>query len=60
MPGNPRETITMAERRFPVQIRVGVPAAGFGTRHTQMTAWLDESCGSDGWAMVLARIASAK
>jgi hypothetical protein len=43
--------ITMAERRFPVRIRVGVPAAGFGTRHTQMTAWLDENCGSDGWAM---------
>jgi len=37
MPGNPREMITMAERRFPVRIRVGVPAAGFGTRHTQMT-----------------------
>jgi hypothetical protein len=51
MPGNPREMITMAERRFPVGIRVGVPAAGFGTRHTQMTAWLDENCGSDGWAM---------
>jgi hypothetical protein len=23
----------------------------FGQRHTQMTAWLDENCGSDGWAM---------
>jgi hypothetical protein len=28
-----------------------VPAAGFGTRYTQITAWLDENCGSDGWAM---------
>jgi hypothetical protein len=43
--------ITMAERRFPVRIRVGVPATGFGTRHTHMTTWLDENCGSDGWAM---------
>ena len=51
MPGNPREMITIAERRFPIRIRVGVPATGFGTRHTQMTAWLDENCGSDGWAM---------
>jgi hypothetical protein len=51
MPGNPREMTTMAERRFPVRIRIGVPPSGFGQRHTQMTAWLDENCGSDGWAM---------
>jgi hypothetical protein len=25
MPGNPREIVTMAERRFPVRIRIGVP-----------------------------------
>jgi hypothetical protein len=25
MPGNPREIITMAERRFPARIRIGVP-----------------------------------
>lgn len=51
MPGNPREMVTMAERRFPVRIRIGVPPGGFGQRHAQMTAWLDENCGADGWAM---------
>ena len=51
MPGNPREMITMAERRFPVRIRLGVPPGGFGQRYAQMTAWLDENCGADGWAM---------
>jgi hypothetical protein len=51
MPGNPREIITMAERRFPVRIRIAVPPGGFGRRHAEMTAWLDENCGADGWAM---------
>ena len=51
MPGNPREMITMAERSFPVRGRIGVPPGGLGRRHAQMTAWLDENCGSDGWAM---------
>ena len=51
MPGNPREMITMAERRFPVRIRIAVPPNGLGQRHTQITAWLDENCGADGWAM---------
>jgi hypothetical protein len=51
MPGHPREMITMAERRFPVRIRLGVPPGGFGQRHTNITAWLDENCGADGWAI---------
>jgi hypothetical protein len=51
MPGNPRDMITSAERRFPVRIRIGVPPSGLGQRHTQITAWLDENCGADGWAM---------
>src|SRR5271167_4142239 len=51
MPGNPREIITTAERRFPVRIRLGVPPDGFGQRYADMTAWLDENCGADGWAM---------
>ena len=51
MSGNPRELITVAERRFPVRIRIAVPPTGLGQRHTQMTAWLDENCGADGWAM---------
>ena len=49
MPGNPREMITMAERRFPVRMRIAVPPDG--RRHAQITAWLDENCGSDGWTM---------
>ena len=51
MPDNPRDMITVAERRFPVRIRVAVPPGGFGQRHSQITAWLDENCGADGWAM---------
>jgi hypothetical protein len=51
MPGNPRELITGAERRFPVRIRIAVPPEGFGQQHARMLAWLDENCGADGWAM---------
>jgi hypothetical protein len=51
MPGNPREMITVAERRFPVRIRIGVPPGGFGQRYAQITAWLDENCGADGCVM---------
>jgi len=51
MPGIPRKTIIMAERRFPVRVRIGVPPGGFGRCLTEMTAWLDENCGSDGWSM---------
>ena len=51
MPGNPREMITIAERGFAVRIRIGVPSGGLGRRHAQITAWLDENCGADGWAM---------
>jgi hypothetical protein len=43
--------VTMAERRFPVRIRIGVPPGGFSRRHAEMTARLDENCGSDRWAM---------
>jgi hypothetical protein len=48
MPGNPGEIVTMAERRFPVRIRIGVPASGFGQRYTEITKWLDGNCGADG------------
>jgi hypothetical protein len=41
MPGNPREIVTMAERRFPVRIRIGVPPSGFGQRYTEITECLD-------------------
>jgi hypothetical protein len=51
MPGNPREMITIAERRFPVRIRIAVPPGGLAQRYAQLTAWLDENCGADGWVM---------
>ena len=51
MPSNSREIITMAERRFPVRVRIAVPPGGFGQRHSQITAWLDENCGADAWAL---------
>ena len=50
MPGNSREMITSAARSFPVRVRIAVPPRGLGQRLTQMTAWLDENCGSDRWA----------
>jgi hypothetical protein len=43
--------ITIAERRFPVRTRIAVLPAGPGQRHTHITAWLDENCGAEGWAM---------
>jgi hypothetical protein len=43
--------ITMAEARFPVRIRIAVPPGGLGQRYARMTAWLNENCGADGWAM---------
>jgi hypothetical protein len=51
MPGDPRELITSAERRFPIRIRIAVPPSGLGQRYTQITAWLDQNCGADGWAI---------
>jgi hypothetical protein len=51
MPSNPREMITIGERRFPVRIRFAVPPGGLGQRYAQLTAWLDENCGADGWVM---------
>jgi hypothetical protein len=51
MPGNPRDPVTAAERRFPIRVRVGIPSGGLGQRLTQMTGWLDGNCGADGWAI---------
>jgi hypothetical protein len=51
IPGNPREIVTMAERRFPVRLRIGVSPSGFGQRYTEITEWLDGNCGADGWAI---------
>jgi hypothetical protein len=48
---DPAALITTAERRFPVRIRIAVPPAGLGQRYPQISAWLDENCGADGWAL---------
>ena len=34
-----------------MRIRIGVPPGGLGQRYSEVTAWLDANCGSDGWAM---------
>jgi hypothetical protein len=39
-----------AERQFPVRIRVALPPDGFGRQLAIMHAWLDETCGAEGWA----------
>lgn len=39
-----------AERHYPVRVRIAVPPEGFGRQLTIMHAWLDETCGGDGWA----------
>ena len=50
-PANPREMITVAEQRFPVRIKLGVPPGGLGQRYPEMTTWLDQNCGADGWSI---------
>jgi hypothetical protein len=46
-----------AERRFPVRVRIAVPPEGFGRQLEIMHAWLDETCGVEGWAMAPAGLA---
>lgn len=41
----------VAERYFPVRLRVAVPPAGFGRQLTVMQAWLDEHVGPDRYWM---------
>src|ERR1700704_4262498 len=42
--------IAEAERRFPVRIRLAMPAGGLGVRLNQMQTWLDQNAGAAGWA----------
>ena len=37
------------ERRFPVRVRIAVPPEGLGRQIEIMYAWLDETCGAEGW-----------
>jgi hypothetical protein len=45
------------ERRFPVRIRIAVPPEGLGRQLEIMSAWLDETCGAEGWAIAPAGLA---
>ena len=39
-----------AERRYLVRVRIAVPPEGLGRQLEIMHAWLDETCGTEGWA----------
>jgi hypothetical protein len=39
-----------AEQRYPVRVRIAVPPDGLGAQLTLMHAWLDDTCGGEGWA----------
>jgi hypothetical protein len=45
-----RLMIAEADRRFPVRIRLTIPAGGLGVRLNQMQTWLDQNAGAAGWA----------
>ena len=39
-----------AERRYAVRVRIAVPPGGLGRQIEIIHAWLDETCGAEGWA----------
>jgi hypothetical protein len=39
----------VAERYFPVRVRVAVPPGGFGSQFSIMCAWLDQHAGKAGY-----------
>jgi hypothetical protein len=41
-----------AERRYPVRVRIAVPPEGLGRQLDLMHAWLDDTCGAEGWALM--------
>ena len=45
-----RQAQREAEQQFPVRVRIAVPPDGLGAQLTLMHAWLDETCGVDGWS----------
>lgn len=46
-----------AERRFPVRVRIAIPPEGLGRQLEIMHAWLDATCGAEGWAMAPSGVA---
>jgi hypothetical protein len=47
----PSPSSHFAEPSEHYRIRIAVAPEGLGRQHGRMTAWLDENCGADGWAM---------
>jgi hypothetical protein len=39
-----------AERQYPVRVRIAIPPQGLGWQLEIIHAWLEETCGIDGWA----------
>jgi hypothetical protein len=48
MAASSRLMITVAERRFPVRLKIAIPPIGFGERRNRMHDWLDDNAGVDG------------
>jgi hypothetical protein len=46
-----------AERRYPVWVCIAVPPEGLGGQLAPMHAWLNETCGPEGWATAPAGLA---
>jgi len=46
-----------AELQFPVRVRIAVPPEGLGRQLEIIHAWLDETCGVEGWALAPAGLA---
>jgi hypothetical protein len=46
-----------AERQFPVRVRIAVPPQGLGRQLEIIHTWLDETCGTAGWATAPAGLA---
>ena len=46
-----------AEQHFPVRVRIAAPPEGLGRQFEIMQAWLDQTCGADGWATAPAGLA---
>jgi hypothetical protein len=46
----PERVQSEPERRYPVRVRIAVPPEGLGRQLALMHSWLDEICGTEGWA----------
>jgi hypothetical protein len=46
-----------AGRQYPVRVRIALPPEGLGRQLEIIHAWLDETCGIEGWATAPAGLA---